>query len=398
MEYGEKCESGEVLMKISQAVNSITPSLTRELFNLAQEYDDVIDLTLGDPDIQPDDRIKEAACVAIREGKTRYSANAGLVEFRKVISEQFEKEYEIEVAPEKNVIVTVGGMEALYLSLRCLIDEGDEVIIPAPYYVNYAQMVRSCGGIPVIVNTSEESGFVVSASQIKEAITSKTVAMILNSPCNPTGQILGLDTLQELAAIAVQYDLAVISDEVYKSLVYTSSPYRSIATFNGMKERTIVVDSLSKRFAMTGYRIGYAIGPDNIIASMIKLQENVAACAALPSQYAGIAAYKYCANDKWIAGIFEKRCKSMSAAINKIENISCLEPVATFYLFVNIQNTKMDSITFARQLLKQQHVAVAPGITYGDAYDGFVRIACTLKEEILLEACDRIAKFVKEIH
>ena len=367
-------------MKISQAVNSITPSLTRELFNLAQEYDDVIDLTLGDPDIQPDDRIKEAACAAIREGKTRYSANAGLVEFRKVISEQFEKEYEIKVAPERNVIVTVGGMEALYLSLRCLIDEGDEVIIPAPYYVNYAQMVRSCGGIPVIVNTSEESGFVVSASQIKEAITSKTVAMILNSPCNPTGQILGLDTLQELAAIAVQYDLAVISDEVYKSLVYTSSPYRSIATFNGMKERTIVVDSLSKRFAMTGYRIGYAIGPDNIIASMIKLQENVAACAALPSQYAGIAAYKYCANDKWIAGIFEKRCKSMSAAINKIENISCLEPVATFYLFVNIQNTKMDSITFARQLLKQQHVAVAPGITYGDAYDGFVRIACTLKE------------------
>ena len=321
-----------------------------------------------------------------------------MVEFRKVISEQFEKEYEIKVAPERNVIVTVGGMEALYLSLRCLIDEGDEVIIPAPYYVNYAQMVRSCGGIPVIVNTSEESGFVVSASQIKEAITSKTVAMILNSPCNPTGQILGLDTLQELAAIAVQYDLAVISDEVYKSLVYTSSPYRSIATFNGMKERTIVVDSLSKRFAMTGYRIGYAIGPDNIIASMIKLQENVAACAALPSQYAGIAAYKYCANDKWIAGIFEKRCKSMSAAINKIENISCLEPVATFYLFVNIQNTKMDSITFARQLLKQQHVAVAPGITYGDAYDGFVRIACTLKEEILLEACDRIAKFVKEIH
>ena len=211
MEYGEKCESGEVLMKISQAVNSITPSLTRELFNLAQEYDDVIDLTLGDPDIQPDDRIKEAACAAIREGKTRYSANAGLVEFRKVISEQFEKEYEIKVAPERNVIVTVGGMEALYLSLRCLIDEGDEVIIPAPYYVNYAQMVRSCGGIPVIVNTSEESGFVVSASQIKEAITSKTVAMILNSPCNPTGQILGLDTLQELAAIAVQYDLSVLS-------------------------------------------------------------------------------------------------------------------------------------------------------------------------------------------
>ena len=164
-----------------------------------------------------------------------------------------------------------------------------------------------------------------------------------------------------------------------------------------MLERTIVIDSLSKRFAMTGYRVGYAVGPHDMIANMTKLQENVAACTALPSQYAGITAYHECAADSQIAEVFKKRCQSMSCAINAIEKLSCPEPVATFYLFVNIQKTKMDSITFARRLLEQQHVAVAPGITYGDNYDGYIRIACTLTEEKLLEACDRIRKFVDSI-
>ena len=384
-------------MKASRAVKSITPSLTRELFNLAQNYDDVIDLTLGDPDIQPDNRIKEAACTAVLEGKTRYSANAGLIEFRNVLAEQIEKDYGLRVLADENIIVTVGGMEALYLSLCSLIDEGDEVIIPAPYYVNYVQMVRCCGGIPVIINTTEESGFTVTAKQIEQAITPKTTAIILNSPCNPTGRVLSSDTLQEVAVIANRYDLAVISDEVYKTLVFDETQYKSIITFPGMLERTILIDSLSKRFAMTGYRIGYAVGPRDVIANMTKLQENVAACAALPSQYAGITAYRACADESRITEVFKKRCQSMSRAINAIEKLSCPEPVATFYLFVNIQKTKMDSITFARRLLEQQHVAVAPGITYGDHYDGYIRIACTLTEEKLLEACDRIKKFVDSI-
>lgn len=384
-------------MKASQAVKSITPSLTRELFNLAHNYEDVIDLTLGDPDIQPDSRIKEAACLSIQEGKTRYSANAGLIEFRNVLANQFEKDYGLKVLADENIIVTVGGMEALYLSLCCLIDKGDEVIIPAPYYVNYVQMVRCCGGIPVIINTKEEDGFAVTVEQIEKAITSKTTAIILNSPCNPTGRVLSAETLQKVAAIAEHYDLAVISDEVYKTLVFDGTQYKSIVTFPGMLERTIVIDSLSKRFAMTGYRVGYAVGPHDMIANMTKLQENVAACTALPSQYAGITAYHECAADSQIAEIFKKRCQSMSCAINAIEKLSCPEPVATFYLFVNIQKTKMDSITFARRLLEQQHVAVAPGIAYGDNYDGYIRIACTLTEEKLLEACDRIRKFVGSI-
>lgn len=384
-------------MKSSSAVEVITPSLTRELFNLAQGYDDVLDLTLGDPDVQPDEIIKKAACDAILAGKTRYSANAGLLEFRQVIAKQFRREYGLTVAPESNVIVTVGGMEALYLTLRCLIDPGDEVIIPGPYYVNYVQMVRSCGGVPVIVNTTEASGFTVTAEQIHNAITPKTAAMILNSPCNPSGRVMRHDTLQQIAELANRYDFAVISDEVYKTLIFNGCPHESIAVFPGMMERTVVVDSLSKRFAMTGYRAGYAIGPGSVIADMTKLQENVAACASLPSQYAGIAAYQYCAEDHRIADIFEHRCRSMCRELNSIDKLSCPEPEATFYLFVNIGRTGMDSLTFAHQLLEKQHVAVVPGAAYGNHYNDHIRIACTLDEKKLLEACGRIKKFVDGI-
>lgn len=384
-------------MKSSRAVEVISPSLTRELFNLAQNYDDVIDLTLGDPDIQPDDVIKEAACKAIREGKTRYSANAGLLELRQAIAERFQKEYGLAAKPEGNIIVTVGGMEALYLSLCCMIDRGDEVIIPGPYYVNYVQMVRCCGGVPVIVNTTEESGYTVTVEQIRSAITPRTTALILNSPCNPSGRVIGHDTLSEIAQLANQYDFAVISDEVYKTLIFNGAKHESVATFPGMTERTVVVDSLSKRFAMTGYRVGYAVGPESVIADMTKLQENVAACAALPSQYAGIAAYRHCAERHEIADIFERRCRSMSSAINKIEKLSCPEPAATFYLFVNIQKSGMDSVTFAHELLKSQHVAVVPGAAYGSHYDDHIRIACTLEESRLLEACGRMKAFMDRI-
>ena len=384
-------------MKSSSAVEVITPSLTRELFNLAQGYDDVIDLTLGDPDIQPDDNIKRAACDAILKEKTRYSANAGLLEFRQAIAQQFSREYGLQVAPEKNVIVTVGGMEALYLSLRCILDKGDEVIIPGPYYVNYIQMVRSCGGVPIIVNTTEDSGFTVTSEQIEKVITPRTTALILNSPCNPSGRVIGCEVLAQIAELANRHDFAVVSDEVYRTLVFNGRPYKSIASFPGMMERTIVVDSLSKRFAMTGYRVGYAIGSERIIADMTKLQENVAACAALPSQYAGIAAYRCCANDHRITEIFKRRCRSMCCKINQIDKLFCPEPEATFYLFINISRTGMDSVAFAHELLEKQHVAVVPGVAYGSHYDDHIRIACTLEEEKLLEACGRIKRFVDSI-
>ncbi len=383
-------------MKISNTANAVEPSLTRKLFNMAKEYNDVIDLTLGDPDVPPSEKIRLAACEAIMQGKTRYSANAGLPELREKIVENFENEYKLQIDPS-NVIVTVGGMEALFLSLTCMINPGDEVIILAPYYVNYKQMVSMCSGVPVIVNTKEENGFAVSTEMLEKVITDKTVAIIINTPCNPTGAVLGKESLEAIATLAKKYDFAVISDEVYRCLIYDDAKHQSIVKLPDMLERTVVIDSFSKRFAMTGYRVGYAIAPADFTAAMIKLQENVAACAALPSQYAGIAAFEQCVDDTFIKDEFQKRRDYLYTAINNIKGLSCIKPAATFYLFVNIKETGLDALTFAYKLLENQHVAVVPGIAYGDEYKDYVRIAYTMEIDVLKKAISRIEKFVSDL-
>ncbi len=382
-------------MKLSKRVNAIEPSLTRRLFNMAQEYDDVIDLTLGDPDLHPLDNICDAACKAIKDGKTRYSANAGLLPLREAIAGHVKKEYGVNVNPQNEIIVSVGGMEALYLTLATILDEGDEVIIPAPYYVNYVQMVRACGGVPVLINTEEENKFSFTAQQVKDAITPKTVAIIINTPSNPTGQVLSNDLLEELSEIVKENNLLVITDEVYSSLIYDNQKHCSVFNKDGMKEHTILIDSISKRFAMTGYRVGYAVGPEEIIGAMTKMQENVAACAPLPSQYAALEAYSNCTDDTSIHDIFEERRNFIYEAINGIEGLHANKPAATFYVFVNISSTGLDSISFAEKLLQSVHVAIAPGITYGKNYDNFIRIAFTLDIEKLKEGTDRIKTFMR---
>lgn len=384
-------------MKISKSAKAIEPSLSRQLFNLAKQYNDVVDLTLGDPDISPSVKIRDAASAAVQAGKTRYSANAGLQQLREAIAATFTKEYAMEVDPLKEIAVTVGGMEALFLSFACLIDAGDEVIIPAPYYVNYKQMVSMCGGVPVVLNTTEESGFSLTPEQLEAAVTERTVAIIINTPCNPTGAVLSRETLKSIAAIAQKYDLTVISDEVYRTLVFDGKKHESIVTLPGMRERTVVVDSLSKRFAMTGYRLGYAIAPEELIINMVKMQENVAACAPLPSQYAGIAAYRLCADDTDILEEFQARRDYIYCAINEIEGLSCAKPAATFYLFVNIEKTGLDCLSFAYKLLEEEHVAVVPGITYGKAYTNYIRIAYTMKIDMLKVAVARISRFVNRL-
>lgn len=383
-------------MKISNRSSVIEPSLTRQLFSMAAQYKDVIDLTLGDPDICPNEIIRRAAADSIMEGKTRYSANAGLSDVRLEISNIISKEYSLEIDFNRQMIMTIGGMEALYLALATIVDPGDEVIIHAPYYVNYVQMVRMCGGVPVLIETREEEKFTFTADDVRKLITEKTVAMILNTPCNPSGQILNGKLLDELADLFIEKDILVISDEVYRTLVFEGN-HESILVRPGMQDRTLLVDSLSKRFAMTGYRIGFAVGPEQWIAGMIKMQENVAACAPLPSQYAAIAAYKECSQDNSIKDLFAKRCKLMADALNVCERLHCLKPVATFYLFVNIEKTGLNSLEFAYQLLEKEHVAVAPGVSYGKSYDTYVRIACTLDEKVLQEAVNRITRFVNSL-
>lgn len=373
----------------------VKPSLTRKLFNMAKEYDDVIDFTLGDPDIQPHQAIKDAGCRAIQEGRTRYSQNAGLLPLRQTISRYYEHKEGLTYRADGEVIVTVGAMEGLYLTLLSLINPGDEVIIPAPYYVNYVQMVHLCHGVPVVIDNPEAEALSFNIEDVAAAVTPRTKAIIINTPANPSARLIPWEKIEAIADIARKNDLVVISDEVYKCLIYGEEPFRSIATIDGMRERTVLVNSLSKEFCMTGWRIGYVLAPEELVATMTKLQENVCACAPLPSQYAAIEALS--GNDAYsthMVETFRRRRDMLVSGIRSIPGLSCNEPEATFYLMVDISATGMTSEEFAISLLKAVHVALVPGITYGNSCDRYVRMAFTLDEDKIEEGIRRISTFM----
>ncbi len=387
------------MIQTSETANGIHTSFTRQLFNMAKEYDDVIDFTLGDPDVPTHSAIKQAACNAILEGKTRYSQNAGLLELRQTIATYYKRKEDLQYSLETEIMVSVGAMEGLYLALLALLNSGDEVIIPAPYYVNYAQMVQMCHAMPIIVDNPDITDLSCRIEDIERAITSKSRAIIINTPSNPTGRVWSQEMLFGVADIAKRYNLVVIADEVYKCLIYGDRVWRSIAHIEGMRERTILVNSLSKEFCMTGYRIGYVLAPAEIISAMTKLQENVAACAPLPSQYAAIEALGSDENySKDMVRIFSERRDFIADAINRIPGLRCDKPEATFYLMMDISSTHMNSVDFAIALLRSQHVAVVPGITYGKCCDRYVRIAFTLELAYIQEGVNRIAKFMEELH
>lgn len=386
------------MIQTSITANKIKLSLVRSLFNEAKKYGDVIDFTLGDPDVQPHQAIKDAACAAIQEGKTRYSQNAGLLALRQTISKYYVRKEGFEYNPETEIMVTVGAMEGLYLALLSMLNPGDEVIMPAPYYVNYAQMVRMCHAEPIIVDSPERTDLSFDVSEIEKAITPKTRAIMINTPSNPSGRIIPQDKIEGIAALAKKYDLVVISDEVYKCLIYDNKPFRSIVAIDGMRERTILINSLSKEFCMTGYRIGYVLAPEEVIAAMTKLQENVCACAPLPSQYAAIKALSgeedYSKN---MVDIFTKRRNILFEGLSKIEKFNVKAPEATFYMMVDISKTGMSSIDFCYALLRGAHVAVVPGVTYGQCCDKYIRIAFTLDEEKIKEGVRRITEFINTL-
>lgn len=384
-------------MKTSSISKRLKPSLTRKLFNMALSIgDDVIDLTLGDPDVLPHEEIRKAACKSIMDGNTRYSANAGLISLRESYSEFFKRQYGIAIKPEENVITTVGGMEALFLAFTSIVDEGDEVIILTPYYVNYFEMLNMCKGNAVFVERLGKSDNEV-LNEILQKITDKTVAIVVNSPCNPVGDIISSNILDGIAQIANSKDLFVISDEVYSSLIYDGKKHESIISRENMIDRTILIDSCSKRFAMTGWRIGFAVAPQEIISTMIKMQENIAACAPLPSQYAAIKAYSEDFDYSYINNEYEKRRNLVFNRLNEIPKLSPLYPEATFYCFVDISKTGLDAETFAYKLLEEKHVAVVPGNAYGENFTKYIRIAFTLEESLLNLAMDKIHDFCESI-
>lgn len=383
------------IMKLSERALNLTPSAPRKIYDIVQKYAKVIDLTLGDPDLPPPGNVQEAACRAICAGKTRYSANAGLIELRRAIADDAAKYYGMQFDPVSEVIVTVGAMQSAYLCLWSLLDPGDEAIIPTPYWINYGEVVKSLGARPVWVETHPEHGFVVQPEEIESKITEHTKLLILNSPANPTGAVIPPCTLEKIAVLVRKYDLTVISDEIYSHLVFDGKKAESILTFPGMRERTAVVNGFSKRYAMTGWRVGWTLAPAPLVKVMTQMTENIVACAPLPSQYAAIEALSERTDESYILREFEKRRNCVLEELKTIPQITCVGIPATFYAFLNISCTGMSGEEFATTLLKKKQVALIHGSAYGGtSYQNFVRLAFTVNCNELRKAFSAIREFL----
>lgn len=381
-------------MQLSELTRVISPTLSRQLFMMAKQYDDVVDFTLGDPDIPTPLPICEAAINAAKAGHTRYAPNAGLPALREAIAKQLSKESGT-AYNANNVAVTVGATEAVYLSFMACINPGDEVIILAPYWVQYENIVKLLGGKPVIVDTFKD-GFEPDLDVVYKAITDKTKVIVVNSPNNPSGYIYNESFLEVLAEMASAYHIYIFDDEAYRSLVYEDK-FPAITNYC-RKEDVIIINSFSKQFAMTGWRVGYVVGEESFIKEVVKFQQNIAVCVATPNQYAAIEAMKNA--DKYaggIKGVFTKRRETLIKELNKIEKISYKAPQGTFYAFIDISKTGKDSKTFCFELLEKQHVAVIPGVAFGNAFDNYIRLAFTLNEDRIIEGVRRISSYISSI-
>ncbi|MEL7648532.1 MAG: pyridoxal phosphate-dependent aminotransferase [Sedimentibacter sp.] len=356
---------------------------------LAKNYDDVINLSLGDPDLVTHDIIIDNAFKDAKAGHTKYTDFRGDPELRKEIIRYYSEEYDLPIADEE-IFITASGCLAMYLALEAILDDGDEVILQSPYFTPYPQQVELARGVPVPLITCEEEDFQINVKRLEKIITERTKAIVINSPSNPTGNVLSRKTLENIRDIAVKHDLIVISDDIYTSFCF-DEPFVPIASIEGMKERTIIINSFSKNFTMTGWRIGNIIAPDYIIKVIQQINENVVFTSPSISQRGAIYALK---NRDIIQPdmIREYRDRVFYAAerINNIPNMSVLKPKGTFYLFVNIKKTGLSSAQISDMILREAHVLTIPGIAFGDCGEGYVRIACTLSIDKLKEAFDRI--------
>ncbi|NBI07785.1 pyridoxal phosphate-dependent aminotransferase [Senegalia massiliensis] len=358
---------------------------------LAASFDDVINLSLGDPDLITDDLIIDNSMKDAKAGHTKYTDFRGDPELRKEIIKTYKKDYNIDFKDEE-IMVVASGCLAMYLVLEAIIDDGDEVIIHSPFFTPYPQQVELARGIPVFLDTLEEEDFQINIERLESLITERTKALIINTPNNPTGTCFTRSTLEDIAYIAKKYDLVIISDEIYGAYSY-QNPFIPMVTIDDMKERTITINSFSKDYTMTGWRIGHVLAPDYIIKTIQQINENVVFTAPSISQRGAIYALR---NREKIQPpmIKEYRDRIFYAyeRINKIPNMSVLSPKGTFYLFVNIKETGLSSTEVSDRILKKAHVLVLPGIAFGEAGEGYVRIACTVGIEKLKEAFDRIEK------
>lgn len=386
-------------MQYSAMAQAIPASSIRAMMAKAAEIKDVISFSIGEPDFPPPPEAIAAGMEALERRDTKYAPGAGLMDLRRVYSDYLSGELGVSYAPEQ-VVVTAGGMAALFLGLMSVLDPGDEVLVSAPYFTNYDQMIAMCRGKTVPVAVREIDEFVLTLDAVKAALSPKTKVLILNSPCNPTGGVISESALTQLAELAVQNDLFVISDEVYRHILFDGEVYRSIAALPGMAERTLVVDSCSKTFAMTGFRVGFGAGPKEWVSLMAKLTEGVYASAVTVSQRAAIAALKtgfsYCEE---MRREYEKRRDYIFSALNQIPGLSCIKPKGAFYIFVNISGTGLEAAEFADRLLEEAHVAVVPGDCFGTTEGRhYVRLSYAASMEDIREGLRRINAFCEGLN
>lgn len=369
----------------------------RKFFDIANTMDDVISLGVGEPDFPTPWKIRNCAINTLQKGKTRYSSNWGLAPLREEISKYLDRKYDISYSSDNEILVTVGGSEAIDATLRVITNPGDEIIIPQPSYVCYEPITRMCGGVPVIINTKAENDFKVTAKELTECITEKTKALILPYPCNPTGAIMEKEDLIALGEVLKNTNILVISDEIYSELTFGGKKHVSPASIDTLKERTVVINGFSKSFSMTGWRLGFVCGPEPIISQITKLHQFAIMCAPTTSQYAAIEALKSC--DEEVNEMLEEyniRRKLIVKGFNDM-GLTCREPKGAFYAFPSIKSTGMSSEEFCEKLLYAKKVAIVPGTAFGDSGEGFVRASYCYSTAHIKEALSRIKEFLDEI-
>jgi aminotransferase len=375
----------------------IKPSGIRKFFDIAAGMEGVISLGVGEPDFPTPWHIRRAGIKSLEDSRTRYTSNAGLSELRDEICAYLKRKYGLEYSGANETLVTVGGSEGIDVAIRALVAPGDEVIIPQPSFVCYEPMVRLAGGVPVTVELKEKNEFRLTAKELEDAITDKTKLLIFPFPCNPTGAIMEKKDLDAIAEVLCGTDICVISDEIYSELTYGERGHVSIASLDGMRERTVVINGFSKTYSMTGWRMGYACGPAPIISQMTKIHQFAIMSAPTMSQYASIEALRGGDNDVVsMKAEYDMRRRLMVNGFNKI-GMTCFEPKGAFYAFPSIKISGLSSEEFCERLLCEKKVAVVPGNAFGDCGEGFVRASYCYSTDHIKEALCRIEEFLKEI-
>lgn len=381
---------------LSSKVKQIKPSGIRKFFDIVSEMKDAISLGVGEPDFDTPWHIREEGIYSLEKGRTFYTSNAGLKELKIEISKYLDRRFELKYDPMGEIMITVGGSEAIDGALRAMLDAGDEVILPQPSYVSYEPCIVLADGVPVIVELKEDNDFKLTREQLEAVVTDKTKILIMPFPNNPTGAVMTKEELKPIADFVMEHDLFVISDEIYSELTYNGN-HVSIGSFPGMKERTIVINGFSKSYAMTGWRLGYACGPKVILDQILKIHQFAIMCAPTTSQYAAIEALRHGDADvEKMRNEYDRRRRFLLNAFDEM-GIECFEPFGAFYMFPSIKKFGMSSEEFATRLLKEEKIAVVPGTAFGDCGEGFLRISYAYSIEDLKKALERIDKFIKKL-